>query len=819
LNAGSNHTAKRMIRRCFGLALFLMPLIVFSPQVLLADATADTLKTATAVRAAGNINLDGDPTEPDWQNPPEITGFRQFEPNEGEACTQKTVVKILYDDEAIYFGCWCYDSEPDKISAILTRRDRWSQSDFISIRIDSHHDHQTAYYFNVNAAGVQRDILLFDNSNADESWDAVWEANAKVHDWGWTSEFKIPYSALRFVESDSYTWGLQIARYIGRRQEDARWQFTPRSETRGVARYGHLVGLLGIEPPGRVEVMPYLVGTGIYEPETDGNPDGRKAVSDIGLDFKYGLSSAFTLDATINPDFGQVESDETILNLTAYETYYPEKRPFFLEGIDLFRSPYFYQFYSRRIGRAPSGEIDSASFYYDYPRNTGILGAFKLTGKTTGGTAMGILNATTGEEKAEYAIEGDAAHHKGTVEPLANYSVVRIKQDIFNKSYVGGLFTAVNQKDEIDSYSASTDWGLYLPDDRYKWNGTVIGTRNGPGTNGLAFMTEIMKEGGKNIVGNVMMDYYDEKVDWNRLGYIDITGYWGSSTWIQFRSNKEIGVINFANVNFNRWYNEYLDGLRYTSGGNVNFNLRFKDNSWMYGGVSQNDDRYEKRETRGNGHWLMPYGMGYWIGGYTNESKPLSFSMYHENYHSRDGWGNYYEVGPIIRPRANMEFQLFLSYENNQDQLYWVGSGEDDAAVFRRLNQEEFDITLRSIYTFTRNLTLQWYSQLFFSAGKYGDYYRMVDPETLEEVDPSTYSVSLSRNDFNYKALNINLILRWEFRPGSTLYLVWTQARDRYDSGNSGYDYGFRFSRDFDDMFAMPQTNTFLAKVNYWWNI
>ncbi len=799
--------------------LILLSTLGILPGSAFADTEADTLKTARAVRVTGQIHPDGVLSEADWQRAPEITGFRQYEPHEGEPCSQRTVAKILYDDEAVYVGVWLYDNEPDKIIPILTRRDRWSESDFISVRLDTHHDHQSAYYFNVNAAGVQRDIMLYNNTNADESWDAVYEANAKIYDWGWTAEFKIPYSALRFTKADKYTWGLQLGRYIGRSQEDARWQFTPEREDRGVARYGHLVGIEGIEPPSRMEILPYIVQTGIYEPETAGNPDGQKNLSDIGVDFKYGLSSAFTLDATVNPDFGQVESDESVLNLTAYETFYPEKRPFFIEGFDIFHSLYFDQFYSRRIGRAPSGSVEDADFYYDYPRSTNILGAFKLTGKTNGGTSIGVLNATTREEKAEYAPAGSTEHLNAVVEPMANYSVLRVKQDIFGKSYVGAMLTAVNQKDMTDAYTASADWSIYLPDNNYIFDGQVLGTRNGPGTDDYAAMLELCKMSGKNIRGNVIYDYYGENVDWNRLGYVNLVGYWGSGTWWQVCSNKEVGIIRYANLNINAWYNEYFDGLKYSNGGNFNSNLQFTNNWWLWGGAAMNGDRYEKTETRGNGHWLLRCGPSYWFGGRTNESKNISGDFSHEYFESRGGHGRYYYAGANIRPKANLEFELGTSFTHYTDYEYWVGTGEDGLPVFGALDQNVLNVNLRSTYTFTKNLSLQWYSQFYFSAGDYGKYYRMIDSDHLEEVDPEAYAIDMERNDFNYKSLNINLILRWEFRPGSTLFLVWTQARDRYDTGNPTRNYSLSLSRDFEDMFALPQTNTFLAKVNYWWNI
>jgi|GEM_PF-2849615 len=230
-------------------------LVLLSGSIVHAEITAEPLKTATALRTNEHIKIDGNLSEKSWEKALPITGFRQIEPYEGEPITEKTVVKVLYDNEALYVGWWCYDSEPDKIIRQLTRRDRWTASDEVHVRIDSHHDHQTAYYFAVNAAGVIRDVLIYNNMWDDDSWDAVWEANTKTHEWGWSAEYKIPFSALRFTSTDEYTWGFDVSRRIARKEEYARWQFVPRSEATGVHRYGHLVNIKGIEPPAQVEIL------------------------------------------------------------------------------------------------------------------------------------------------------------------------------------------------------------------------------------------------------------------------------------------------------------------------------------------------------------------------------------------------------------------------------------------------------------------------------------------------------------------------------------------------------------------------------------
>lgn len=804
--------------------LAFLALFIILPTLSLAEGVADTLKTIFASQAMGEIKADGFLNEPDWAEASAQESFTQTEPEDGVTPDERTQVMILYDDEAVYVGFKCYDHEPDKIEAVLSRRDRWTESDQVAVRIDSHHDHQTAYYFSVNAAGCMRDLLIYNNDWADESWDAVWEADAKLTDWGWSAEFKIPYSALRFSRADDCTWGVQFNRYVPRTRERMSWQYVPESETGGVSRYGHLAGVSGIEPPGRLETLPYIVSSGTSEPKSAGNPDGRKTMSDIGLDFKYGISSAFTLDAAVNPDFGQVESDQSVMNLSAYETFFEEKRPFFLEGFEIFQSNYFNQYYSRRIGRPPQGSIDSADYYIDYPNATSILEALKISGKTPGGTAFALLNATTKEEKTRYRLAGDESTYKGVVEPLANYTIARVKQDLFKSSYVGGLFTSANQNDRTDAYTASSDWSLKFSDDTYCFDGQAIMTNNGPGTNGYAISSSIGKESGRNFRFNINADYYDRQVNWNRLGYMGDNSSKGIAGWFQLRSNKKFSLFRYLNINVNSWYNENLDGYRLSNGGNINGTIIFKNYWAIWWGISHSGDKYDVRETRGMGLFKRTNGPEFWCGWDTNGSRKLYFSNEFCIGETRNG--DYYNLDYYLTYRmlSNVELTLETDYEKYRDMEYWVGSANgltngDTAAAFGLLDKESLDITLRGIYTFTRNLTLQCYTQLYFSAGNYDHYTRLEGVDRLVEIDPGVYELSLSRGDYNYKSLNLNLILRWEYRPGSTIYVVWTEARDGSDGLRDGYDCAFEFSRDFGDLMDLPRTDTFLIKANYWWNI
>ncbi|MFZ5980022.1 MAG: DUF5916 domain-containing protein, partial [Candidatus Zixiibacteriota bacterium] len=727
---------------------------------------ADSLKTAIATRTDEHLIIDGDLSEKVWQKAPAITSFTQVQPLEGERSSESTVVKIIYDDEALYIGWWCYDSEPDKIVSQLTRRDRSSPSDEVHVRIDSRHDHQTACFFAVNPAGVIRDVLIYNNFQDDDSWDAVWEANAKIHDWGWSAEYKIPYSALKFSSADEYVWGFDLSRNIARKDEYVRWQFVPSSETAGVYRYGHLTGLRGFASPPRLEVLPYSVSYAETEPKNLSNTDGRDYTMNTGLDLKYAINSDFMLDAAINPDFGQVESDEEVVNLSYYETFYEEKRPFFLEGFEIFETQFFNQFYSRRIGRSPRGGFDRVAYYIDYPDKTTILSALKVTGKTKSGASLGLLNATTDEEETDYILEGDPATHNGVVEPLANYSVLRFKQDIRSNSYIGGMLTSANQKDRADAYSGSVDWNLYLLNNRYRFSGQVVNTYNGPGTSGLAFASSLNKDGGKNLRGNLFFDFYDRDVNWNRMGYLSRNDSYGFSTWWQLRSTRIFSIFRYLNLNINGWYNENLDGDRLTNGGNLNSNIQFANNWWMWVGYGMGADRYDDLETRGNGLWYRETGDDFWIGSNTDQTKKIWVNVNFSHGGVRSGRYTDYELYVNFKPITNFEFSIGPSYEINRDALYYVGMGEDDYPVFCSLDLDELDISLRSIYTFTKNLTIQLYTQFYVSAGNQSDFKKLVNPKELVTIDTAAYDIDFDWIDYNSKSLVLNLILRWEYRPG-----------------------------------------------------
>ncbi len=411
---------------------------------------------ATAVRATPAAPvIYGRLDDPAWQAAPAITDLTQREPHEGQPATERTEARVVYTDNALYVAIRAFDSHPDRIVAHLTRRDQDSPSDWVGIAIDSYHDRRTAFVFLVNPAGVKRDLYLYDDNNSDDSWDDVWEVATSRDAQGWTAEFRIPFSQLRFPATPEHEFGFQVYRKIARLNEELWWRLPPRNQAGVVSRFGDLAGIDRIAPPRRVEVMPYVAATGSFRAPEVGNPfrTGRDERGRVGADLKSGITSNLTLSATLNPDFGQVEADPAVVNLTAFETFFRERRPFFSEGLDVFRFPLGLGygdeaneqlFYTRRIGRAPHASADPRGGYAEDVGRTTILGAGKLSGKTPSGWTVGLLSALTAKEDAA-VVDSAGARYRDPVEPRTLYSVGRLSRDFRNGlTQIGFFGTAVD---------------------------------------------------------------------------------------------------------------------------------------------------------------------------------------------------------------------------------------------------------------------------------------------------------------------------------------------------------------------------------------
>ena len=402
-----------------------------------------------------HIKMDGTLDEEVWSKAQPVDQFTQRDPKEGKPASERTEVRILIGDDALYVGARLYDHESQKIRRRLVRRDEDLASDYFALLLDSYHDHLTTFRFRVNPAGSYDDSYIDSRGNADFSWDPVWDVHTTIDSLGWTAEMEIPLSQVRYTPGPDATWGIQMRRWIDRKQEQDEFSFVPKNEMSDASRYGHLVDLGQLPSPRRLEILPYSLAKAHYHKVDSGDPfqNGSDRVGSLGADLKYGLTSNLTLDATVNPDFGQVEVDPAVVNLTAFETFFPERRPFFIEGADLFRfgvtRSYNYfnttiPFHARRIGREPTRVLQGSQYgFVDSPSQTTIDAALKLTGKTKKGWSVGFLDALTSEEHARF-VDTLGIERKDSVEPLTNYTVARLRRDLEGgNTNIGGIATSV----------------------------------------------------------------------------------------------------------------------------------------------------------------------------------------------------------------------------------------------------------------------------------------------------------------------------------------------------------------------------------------
>lgn len=792
-------------------------LVLLFPSVLWAGGNE---KKASAVRTPNPPRIDGILSESEWKLAKPISDFTQYDPLEGEPPTQNTEVRILYDDDALYIGWKLYDTEPSKIVARLARRDDEVESDLISIRLDSYHDHQTAFEFTLNAAGVRTDIIQFNDGNGeDESWDVVWEAETAITSDGWSAEMRIPFKVLRFSESEKQEWGMQLLRYISRNRERQHWVLIGKSESGWVSKFGHLEGLENLSRPGQVELLPYAAAGNRFVPKSRTYPNGTDFTSHIGLDAKIKPTSGFTIDATFNPDFGQVEADPAVLNLTTFETFYPEKRPFFIEGSQIIRFTTFGGefgpglFYSRRIGHTIDVEAPEGGYVEREPRFATILGAAKISGKTAGGLSIGVLEAVTNEERATLV---DSLGNKSDpiVDPLTNYSLIRLKQDLFENSNAGFILTSVNRKKGLPAFTGGLDWNLKFMQSEYRVEGFLAGShidRRGQKLDGSAGKISFNKDGGTHWRGSFSYDFTSKKYNINDIGFFRSPNDHGWVAELLYRDDEVTDWKRIYNISARYHLRRNFDGVEifnsYDMGGYI-----MLPSYWELDlGLSYDDGLFDPFETRGNG--LLAKAKGRSLG-LSVESDPRQILVADLGVHVGDDSRrmNLFQIDLELDIKAASNISLEFNVEHNRvnRRLSWVSNIVDPLVSPNRISiladrtTNEWDFTSRGSFIFTRDLTLQLYLQMFFAKGKYENTVRMTSPDRF-------VGYSYPAPDFSELSFNSNLVLRWEYLPGSTLFLVWSHSRE-----GEGRLYRTPLGKDVEQLFSLPMTNAILLKISYW---
>lgn len=871
-------------------------------EIVQSAESPNFIKQVKIVRTNERIRVDGILSESIWHRT-STTGLIQEEPIQGIEPTQHSEFWVAYDNEAIYFAAKYYDKKPDSILARLVRRDFiWGDpSDGCVLYLDSYGDKRNGYFFYVSAAGAMADGLIENDVKQpnDLTWDAVWDGAAHVDSYGWSIEMKIPYSQIRFKKGTEQHWGINVERFISRNVETDELAYTPRNESGYASRFPELTGIEGINPPARFELLPYVTGKAEYIGNDRNNPfnSGNRYLPGIGLDLRAGLGNSLILNSTINPDFGQVEVDPAVVNLTDVESSFEEKRPFFTEGVTIFNfgkggtnrnanfnwsSPNI--FYSRRIGRAPQGSLPAYD-YADIPNGTHILGAAKISGKISNDWRIGTIHAFTRREFADISSDGNQSSIE--IEPLTYYGVFRAQRDYNSgqqglgilSTYTNRLFKYPDLRNGInkDAFVAAADGWTYLTKDgTYVLSGwgafsrvtgnkeRITALQRSPGhyfqrpdvdyikvdssatsLSGYAGRFTLNKNRGA-IVINSSFGFLSPKFEINDLGFSTfsdvinthlLTGYkWTEPTsWYQ---NVALFTAFYSSFDFG--------GNRTAAGYYFEGDITFHN---IYGGnvsFTYSPETYNARKTRGGPFTLNPISRNFHLNAFTDNRLWYVLSV--------DGTAKTGEDTKSYDITTTLEFkvtptltmQIGPEYSKDYFNTQWVTSYPDITAkntfnrryIFAHLDQTILSANIRTDWIINPKLSLQVYVQPLIASGKYNNFKELRKPKsydyltygqegstivkTVSESGDITYALdsdgqgsavskTIDNPDFNYLSLRGSAVFRWEYLPGSTLYLVWTQSRL-----NNELTGEFNFNQSMNDLFDIKPDNIFMLKISYW---
>ncbi|MFI5208154.1 MAG: DUF5916 domain-containing protein [Gemmatimonadales bacterium] len=816
---------------------------------------------AVATRATQAPVIDGRDDDPIWQQATPITDFREWQPTEGKAPRFATEAKVAYDAANLYVFVRAFDPHPDSIMTLLSRRDYFGPTDRIWLFIDSYHDRRNGYEFGVNPSGVKLDAQVFNDGTEDFAWDAVWDVATRIDSLGWTAEFRIPLSQMRYGRQSAHTFGFTIDRDIYRYSERVSWPMLSQARAGMVSQLGEMAGFDGLEAPRRLEAAPYVVTKNVSHFGAT-SIDREQDVS-VGGDVKYRVASNLTLDATINPDFGQVEADPAVLNLTAFETFFPEQRPFFVAGSGLFRFDVNCSqvncwseglFYSRRIGRAP----ELAGTYNDTTSDafTRILGAGKLTGRTPGGLSFAALDAVTEQ------VTGTGG---ATIEPATNYGLVRLRQDLRGgETTVGGLLTAVNR--DVDSWSSpylrrSAYVGAFefrhrFLDQKFELAGAldyshVEGTPAAIAATqqssahyyqqpdaGLPYDTlrtslsgdaeeiAIGKVSGQHVMFQTAYSRRSPGFEINDLGYLRRADQQSWSTWAGYFDRRKTRFYQRLQINNNWWQYWSASGLPQERAYNMNTHITLL-NAWglnVGGTVGQLGETYCDRCSRGGPAVRQdPYFAPWW--GITGDDRKSIIPYLWWNYSRSDGGrSTSLNWNPELDFKMSRRFTSAVSFNwtKNRNDTQWFNNYTAQGVThytFAYLDQQTLGVTGRFDYTITPTTTLQVYLQPFVSKGTYSNVRELSATPRAADFNAryqpyGDTSVTNNPGGFNFKEFRSNVVFRWEYRPGSALFVVWSQGRQ----GSQSLEGTRGFGGDFSDLFGLRPDNSFLVKFSYWIN-
>lgn len=822
----------------------------------------------------GKPVIDGKLDEPFWTEQGEWSDrFVQIIPYEREISPSPTRVKLFYDDKYIYVGVYCKDVVPEKMNRFIGNRDDNSMGDLISVAFDTYHDYRAAPEFNINLGGNKTDLIVTDKLNVNRSWNAVWEGRTHINlpDSSWTAELRIPFSQLRYNQASADgIWGLHVRRIIRRNNEVQNWSMIPLKNNGHVFSFGEMHGMTELPKPRGIEFLPYVMGKYRSEPKIPGSPyqKGHSWGGNVGLDAKFALSD-FTLDMTINPDYGQVELDPSVMNLTAYETFYDEKRPFFLEGKHIldFANGSDMMFYTRRIGAAPSYSppgIDNINSFASRKENIPIIGALKLTGTNRKGVTIGVVQSLTAQSSSKVTFNG--MEDKVVVEPLTNYTVARVQKNWEGNTLLGGMITSVNRaldepylKDFMvrNAFTAGVDFTQYFKNRLYyieakammsslggskeairalqqnavhyyqrsssaDYLGVDPERRSLSGTGGYL---KLGRKGNAKWAFAETFSWSSPGFDLNDIGYLKQTdnlsneteiAYRQTDTWKMFRYNAftltqrnqwNYGGTPFYNHVALKW--QTMTMSRYELIVSETFCWNNLDSRLLRGGP----------DVRFNPYFLTSVKFN------TDKAKRVRLTLQYEGNHNLDGYNRFNTFMPELTFRLGNHVYLSgqLNYAWNTDNMQFVQATPESSTasyVTAHMDQKTYGLTMNLQVNVTPDISVQFYGSPFTSTAKFKDFKSMTNTtsHTYEERFRSMSDEEVSdlkvKPDFCFNEFRSNLVARWEYLPGSTLYFVWEHRMSNRDS-----KYLSGWGNNLDRMFGLPATNTFMIKMNYWFNL
>ncbi len=839
------------------------------------------------------IKIDGQLQDKIWQDISWQGDFLQRNPEDGAPSSQKTEFAVCYDEEQLYVAIRAYDNQPELIHGILTRRDESSPSDWVYISIDSYNDHRTAFEFGLNAAGVKQDLRRFDDTDADFDWNAVWDGAVSIDNLGWSAEFAIPFRELRFNSAENLIWGFNVYRELPRNDNElAIWSHWSHEETGFVSNYGQLDGLKEVQAVQPIYMTPYLMGqVGVNDADFS-NSDAYENAGNIGVDIRKNFDLGLTFSGTVNPDFGQVEADPAEFNLTEFESYFREQRPFFMEGGNILNFSMGFGdgdnssntlFYSRRIGRAPHGRPvydgeDVTSV--DAPEFTRIIAAGKFTGKLDNGLSIGIMSAATAEEEAivHYA---DGHTSSNIIEPATTYILTRIQQDYQDGlTTLGGIFTSTTRS--LDgtnmewlrekAYTGGLDFSHRFGDRVYSIESAlavshVIGSEeailntqihparyfqrpDAPHLSVDSSATSLTGMGGKFIMGKSEgkvsifsgLLATSPGLEVNDLGFMRSVDNINEFIWVGYRHWEPGEIFLNYSLNFNQWANWTFGAEFKGVGGNVNGHATLTNNWTVSAGVNMNRGGVNAFHLHGGPSIQISDNINAWGNIGSDSRQNFSAHLSSSYFYSLDDVHSF-NLSPYLRfrPRKNVSLSLGPNFHFMDDTWAWITEMKDSTDnshyIFSDLKLAQTTLTFRADVTLSTTLSLQAYVQAFIMGADYLNIREVADNTArdfdnrftalpvnsmsfdgsgaLESADLDQdgtidyWPVSYVYSDFNYSELTSNMVLRWEYSPGSVIYLVWSR-------GASAYDPKWKFdpADDLGSLIDLDADNIFLIKVN-----